>query len=99
MIVISVLSDTIVYCATSFRVGKLIITFYICPVDCFLLQLKKYISYHTQSAAWLKALKPANGRKHYPTIYMYCTEVQLSFCNDINENFETLKMQVNGPFS
>ena len=48
-----------------------------------------------------KALKPAaNGRycaKYYPTIYIYCPDVHLSFCNYMNENFEISKMQVNGP--
>ena len=34
---------------------------------------------------------------HYPTIYIYCTEVHLSFCNFyMNENLKTLKVQVNG---
>ena len=33
----------------------------------------------------------------YPTIYIYCTEGHLSFCNYINENFAILRKQVNCP--
>ena len=43
----------------------------------------------------MKALKPAANRRyfiycanHFP-IDIYCTEVLLSFCNDMNENFES----------
>ena len=62
-----------------------------------------------QSAAWLKALKPAAyGRYsnvqiwHYywVSICIYCTEVHLCSCTHImNANFEMLKVQVNGPLT
>ena len=30
-------------------------------------------------------------------LHFYCTEVHLFFCNYMNENFEVLKVQENGP--
>ena len=36
---------------------------------------------------------------HYPAIFIYYTEVHVSFCNDINENVEILKVRVNGSFT
>ena len=50
-----------------------------------------------QSAAGRKALRPA-AIGQYPTIFSFCAEEHLSFCNYImNENLAILKVQVNGP--